>query len=82
MITLLLTAFLPFLPLPIFTFYCNRMSLCSHLHRSIHFSLLEFKLFLNNICVLVGLMGQTSVDVNQIEITMTMQSIFLVNLHL
>lgn len=58
-------------------------SLCSHLQRRrIHFFLLEFKLFLNNTCVLVGLMGQTSADVKQIEITMAMQSIFLVNLHL
>lgn len=50
-----------------FTFYCNRANLCSHVHRrSIHFFLLQFKLFLNNTHVLLGLMGQTSVDVKQI----------------
>lgn len=84
MITLLLTAFLHFPSTSYlnFTFHCNRMSLCSHRHRCTSFFLLEFKLFLNNTHVFVGLMGQTSVDVNQIEIIMTMQSIFLVNLHL
>lgn len=56
---------------------------CPCVHTSTEASISScWSLFLNNICVLVGLMGQTSVDVNQIEITMTMQSIFLVNLHL
>ena len=82
MFTLLLAAFLPFPSTSYFNFYCNRMSLCSHLHRrSIHFFLLKFRLFLNNTHVLVGFIGQTSVDVKQIEILMTTQNIFLVNSH-
>lgn len=78
MITLLPTAFLPFLSTSYlnFTSYCNRMSLFSHLHRrSIQFFL--FKLFLNNTHVLLDLMGQTSVDRNQTETSIIMQRIFL-----
>ena len=85
MITLLLIAFLPFLSTSYlnFTFFFVIGCPCVHISTEVSvFFLLEFKLFLNNIHVLVGLMGRTSVDVNQTEITMTMQSIFLVNLHL
>lgn len=57
--------------------------MCSHLNRrSIHFFLLEFKLFLKSIHILVSLMGQTFADIKQVKTVMTMLSIFLVNLHL